>query len=113
MVASCSAASTSSQSPATPDMLCIRNLRPKLAAKPIAAPASAAPTNAPPPLLPQEKALSSPPLLRFRVDARPLPELSLRFAVAERFEVRLELRFWVRVAMRSSVFRVRGFNGRL
>src|SRR5687768_18403860 len=91
IVASCSAARTSSQSPAVPDIAWVRNLRPKFAAKPIAAPASAAPTSAALLLLPQEKALSSRVELSLRLLAglRLLPELLL--------PLRFGLRFWVRV----------------
>src|SRR5687767_8200516 len=88
IAASCSAARTSSQSPAEPAIACIANLRPKLAAKPIAAPAKAAPTRAPVLVFPHEKALCprEPRVLEVR--------LLLRF----------EVRFCVRVAM--SILRV-------
>src|SRR4029079_14722631 len=88
-VMSCSVASTSSQSPAMPDTAWVMSLRPKLAAKPIAAPPSAAAMIGP--LSPHENALRSlelrlPPLERLRVD-----------------DERLDCRLWVRVAINSSL----------
>src|SRR4051794_32915643 len=60
-VAWCSAFRASNQSPIAPVDICTNNLRPILAARPIAAPASAAPASTPAlPPPPQEKALVSP-----------------------------------------------------
>src|SRR5687768_13203125 len=54
---SCSALSTSSQSPARADMPWVKNFRPRLAAMAKAAPPIAALTRAPVPFEPKEKAL--------------------------------------------------------
>src|SRR3954470_25020791 len=59
-VAWCSALSASNQSPIAPVDIWTNNLRPMLAARPIAAPASAAPARTPALPPPQEKALFSP-----------------------------------------------------
>src|SRR5438045_4473340 len=82
---SCSAARISSQSPTLASMPCISALRPKLAAKPMATPASAAPSSGPA-FSPHEKAL------RF-CDLPPFSPVELRFELL----LRLDGRFWVRV----------------
>ena len=85
-------------------MPCIRNLRPKLAAKPIAAPASAAPTSAPLLFVAPAKRRCRRCLLRCCV-ARPLPARRLRVLCC------LSCGSGCASPWRSSVW-VRGFNGR-
>jgi hypothetical protein len=77
-------------------MPCIIALRPKFAAKPIATPASAAPSSGPA-LSPKEKALRL-SLLRLRSLLLLSFELPLRAEV-----VRLDVRLPVRVAINSSM----------